>query len=58
MNAIAMKTLNFLERQNCRKDLHSAVNQLNMNKGSIEEFQRYNKSAVPATEIVFTANPT
>ena len=28
-----------------------------MNKGSLDELLRYCKSAVPAAEIVFTANP-
>ena len=29
-----------------------------MNKGALEEFQRYLKSAIPAAEIVFAANPS
>ena len=58
MLKVATKVLVFLERQNWRKDLHSAVNQLNMNKNAIDEFNRYCKSAVPAAEIVFAANPS
>ena len=57
MIAVAERLLAFLERQNWRKDLYSALNQLNMNKGAIEELQRYQKSSVPATEIIFSANP-
>ena len=57
MVELASKVLNFLERQNWRKDLHSAVNQLNTNKSALDEFNRYCKSAVPAAEIVFAHNP-
>jgi len=54
---VAERVLAFLERQNWRKDLHSALSQLTTNKGAIEEFQRYLKSAVPAAEITFAFNP-
>ena len=58
MQDVALKVLAFLERQNWRKDLHSAVNQLNQNKGALDDFIRYCKSAVPATEVILSANPS
>ena len=55
---VAGKVLAFLERQNWRKDLHSAVSQLNVNKSALDDFKRYCDSAVPAAEISFAQNPT
>lgn len=57
--SVAEKVLNFLERQNWRKDLHSAIDRLNANnKGALDDFFRYCKSAVPAAEIIFSSNPS
>ena len=57
MTMVAGKLLEHFERQTWRKDLHSALDRLGANKGALDEFQRYCKSAVPAAEIVFAANP-
>jgi len=59
MVTVAGIALAFLERQNWRKDLHSAIDRLNGNvKGALEDFNRYCYSAVPAAEIVFAGNPS
>ena len=58
MVTVAQLALAFLERQNWRKDLHSAIDRLNANaKSVLDDFNRYCMSAVPAAEIIFADNP-
>ena len=55
---VARRVLAFLERQNWKKDINSALNAFTTNsKASIDEFQRYMRNALPASEIIFATNP-